>query len=127
MYTFITALMLAASFTSLTSVENITPIVKLTPIQSVIESKKLLAPRIFKIYGELSPVNYLNGGEDKLTSAYGFLVVRVAGCGITPELEQSVKENNRVSNEQMMAYFREDWKENFEKKTGIKFVFPEFP
>ncbi len=126
MYTFITALVFATSFACFTPEENKTfADISISP-ESVTESEKVMITPIFKIYGELSPVNYLNGGEDELTLAHGFLVERVAGCRISSELEESVKENNRVSNELMMVYFGENWKADFEEKTGVRFVYTQF-
>lgn len=80
---------------------------------------------IFQLYGEMSPADYLDGGEDTLTLVHGFLVERVAGCLIWPELVVSVKENNLLAKEQMIATYGKDWKSQFDKETGMKLVYPD--
>lgn len=120
MYTFITVLLLTTSLACMNTEENKTAVVKSSSSVAVSE----IETPIFKMYGEFAPTNYLNGGEDDITLDYGFLVERVAGCEITMELVESVKENNRISNEQMIASYGEGWKANFEEKTGVKFGFP---
>lgn len=80
----------------------------------------------FNIYGELAPMNYLDGRaeEDSLTVAHGFIVKRVAGCGVTFDLVQSVKRKNTKANEYMIKHHGENWKSEFEEKTGKTFSFP---
>ena len=126
MYTLITMLGFVASVACSNPSENRIIAEKSESSQSVTESEKAISTPIFKIYGELSPVNYLNGGEDSLTLAHGFLVERVSGCEVTAELVQSVKENNRLANEQMIASFGKTWIADFKKKTGMNLTFPQF-
>ncbi|MFT6244245.1 MAG: hypothetical protein ACJA0U_002183 [Salibacteraceae bacterium] len=81
---------------------------------------------IFKIYGELASLDYLDGRseESSLTTAHGFMVLRVAGCEITSELVRSVSANNIKANEYMIKFYGENWKSNFEDETGKKISFP---
>ncbi|MFT5778505.1 MAG: hypothetical protein ACI837_001461 [Crocinitomicaceae bacterium] len=80
----------------------------------------------FKIYGELAPSDYLDGRPDEisLTTAHGFMVIRVSGCNITPDLMQSVKSNNREANDYMIKLHGENWRSEFEDETGKNFSFP---
>lgn len=80
----------------------------------------------FKIYGELAPVNYLDGRpeESALTAAHGFMVLRIAGCQITGELAETVSANNIKANEYMIKFYGENWKSEFENETGKKFSYP---
>jgi hypothetical protein len=80
----------------------------------------------FKIYGELAPIDYLDGRseDDSLTTAHGFLVIRVAGCSITPDFVESVKLDNRQANDYMISLHGENWKSEFENETGMTFSFP---
>lgn len=88
-------------------------------------SDKIYMPT-FKIYGELAPMDNLDGRstENSITALYGFKVLRVAGCEITPKLVQSVKENNIKANEYMIQVHGENWKSEFEAETDMKFFFP---
>ena len=126
MYTFVTILVLSTSLACSNSEENITSTDNSNLTQSVTKSDRVIETPTFEIYGELASDNYLNGGEDSITLPYGFLVERVAGCEVTDELVESVKENNRVANEQMIASFGEMWLANFEKKSGMNLTFPQF-
>ena len=78
------------------------------------------------MYGELAPTDYLDGRseESSLTTAHGFMVLRVAGCEITPELIRSVKINNIKANDYMIKFHGENWKSEFENETGKKFSYP---
>ncbi|MFT6922999.1 MAG: hypothetical protein ACJA1C_002007 [Crocinitomicaceae bacterium] len=80
----------------------------------------------FKIYGELAPLEYLDGRpeESSLTTAHGFMVLRVAGCEITPELVRSVQANNIKANDYMIKFQGENWLSKFEVETGKKFSYP---
>jgi hypothetical protein len=80
----------------------------------------------FKIYGELAPSDYLDGRpeEESLTTAYGFMVIRVSGCEVTPDLVQSVKLNNTKANDDMIMLRGENWVREFEDETGKNLSFP---
>ncbi|MFT6501545.1 MAG: hypothetical protein ACJASQ_001661 [Crocinitomicaceae bacterium] len=80
----------------------------------------------FKIYGELAPTDYLDGRpeESSLTTAHGFMVLRIAGCEITGELAEDVSANNIKSNEYMIKFYGENWLSKFEVETGKKFSYP---
>jgi hypothetical protein len=80
----------------------------------------------FEIYGELVPSDYLDGRaeEDSLTTAYGFKLIRVSGCLITPNLVKSVKLNNTKANDHMIKLRGENWVREFEDETGMNISFP---
>ncbi len=71
------------------------------------------------IYGEPSPIGYLNG-VNPITEKYGFKVKRVAGCEVTKKLIDSVNSNNKKVMDYMNKKQGENWLKNFEKETGLK-------
>jgi hypothetical protein len=80
----------------------------------------------FQIYGELAPVNYIDGRpeDDSVTMMHGFRVIRVSGCSITSELVESVRINNLKANEDMIKLHGENWKSDFEVASGMRLTFP---
>ena len=78
---------------------------------------------LFQLYGERVPDNYVDEG-DTITERYGFKVVRVAGCEVNEDLLDEAHKLNNASMNQMNKKFGIDWREKFERDTGMKLVIP---
>lgn len=77
----------------------------------------------FQIYGELLPVDCLNG-KNPITEKYGFQMERISGCNV--EIFQAIiaNINNKVVLEKMNAKYGKNWQANFENETGYKLWIP---
>ena len=77
----------------------------------------------FQIYGELLPVDCLNG-ENSITEKYGFRMERISGCNVGVFQAIIANINNKVVLEKLNAKYGNNWQANFEKETGYKLWIP---
>lgn len=81
----------------------------------------------FEVYGELAPIDYVDGynpKHDSITKKYGFLMKRVADCEVTDGLVRKANRNNQKALEEMNKKYGENWQSQFEKETGLKLAIP---
>lgn len=81
----------------------------------------------FEVYGELAPIDYVDGynpKHDSITRKYGFLMKRVADCEVTDGLVKKANRTNQEALQEMNRKYGEKWQEKFEKETGLKIAIP---